>query len=63
MRYSEVFWNPTNTARVSGIPYPQALTAIVRAFGDAEADHGSDSRLLPATNREPEPAAATEIVT
>jgi len=62
VRYSEVFWNPTGTARESGIPYPQALAAIVRAFRDAEADHGIVGRLVPAIDREAEPAAATEMV-
>ena len=32
VRYAEIFWNPTGTARVSGIPYPKAHDAIVRAL-------------------------------
>ena len=36
VRYSEFFWNPTGTARDSGIPYGDALAGIVRAIGDAE---------------------------
>src|SRR5580658_10813255 len=32
--YSEFFWNPTGTIRVSGIPYAAAQAAIVRAIHD-----------------------------
>ena len=32
VRHSEFFWNPTGTARDSGIAYPQAQAAIVRAI-------------------------------
>src|SRR5437867_9182803 len=31
VRYAELFWNPTSTARGSRIPYAQAQEAIVRA--------------------------------
>ncbi len=62
VRYSEVFWNPTGTSHVSGIPYPKALAALVRAFRDAEADHRIIGRLVPSIDREAEPAAATEMV-
>ncbi|MEY8689662.1 MAG: adenosine deaminase, partial [Leptothrix sp. (in: b-proteobacteria)] len=43
-------------------PYPRALSAIVRAFRDAEADHHIIGRLVPAIDREAEPAAATQMV-
>ena len=39
VRHAEFSWNPTGTARDSGIAYPQALDAIVRAIHDARADH------------------------
>jgi adenosine deaminase len=60
--YSEFFWNPTGTARDSGIPYAEALAAIVRAIRDAERQHGIVGRLVPAIDREAEPAAALEMV-
>lgn len=62
VRYSEFFWNPTGTARVSGIPYPAALAAIVRAIRDAEAAWGIVGRLVPSIDREAGPAAALELV-
>jgi adenosine deaminase len=62
VRYSEFFWNPTGTARDSGIPYAQALGAIVRAIGAAERQHGIVGRLVPAIDREADPAAALEMV-
>ncbi len=60
--YSEFFWNPTGTARVSGIPYPLAQGAIVRAMHDAEKDFGIVSRLIPSIDREADPAEAVEMV-
>jgi adenosine deaminase len=62
VHYSEFFWNPTGTARESGIAYPRALEAIARAIHDAEADHGITGRLVAAIDREAEPAAAVEMV-
>jgi adenosine deaminase len=62
VRYAEFFWNPTGTARDSGIVYPQALAAIVRAIHDAQARHGIVGRLVPSIDREAEPAAALEMV-
>jgi len=62
VRYSEFFWNPTGTARDSGISYGDALAAIVRAIGDAERQHGIVGRLIPAIDREADPAAALEMV-
>ena len=60
--YSEFFWNPTGTARVSGIPYATAQAAIVGAMRDAERDIGIVSRLVPSIDREADPAAAVEMV-
>jgi adenine deaminase len=60
--YSEFFWNPTGTARDSGIPYAQAQAAIVRAIADALGQFGIVGRLVPAIDREAEPAAALEMV-
>jgi len=62
VRYSEFFWNPTGTARDSGIPYADALAGIVRAIGAAERQHGIVGRLVPAIDREADPAAALEMV-
>ncbi len=62
VRYAEFFWNPTGTALQSGITYPLALPAIVRAIADAQRDHGIVGRLIPAINREASPAAAREMV-
>jgi adenosine deaminase len=62
VRYSEFFWNPTGTARVSGIGYERAQGAIVRAIKDAERDHAIVARLIPSIDREAEPAAAVEMV-
>lgn len=62
VRYAEFFWNPTGTVRDSGVPYPAALGAIVRAIHDAEAAFGIVGRLIPAIDREATPAAAVEMV-
>jgi len=62
VRYAEFFWNPTGTARDSGIPYVQALGAIVRAIHDAEAQFGIVGRLVPAIDREASPEEALEMV-
>lgn len=60
--YAEFFWNPTGTARDSGIAYPQALEAIVRAIADAKADCNITGRLIAAIDREAEPQAAMDMV-
>lgn len=62
VRHAEFFWNPTGTAKQSGIPYPVALQAIVRAIKDARADHGIDGWLIPAIDREASPQDALEMV-
>jgi len=62
VRYAEFFWNPTGTALQSGIAYPLALQAIVRAIADAARDHGITGRLIPAVDREASKAAALEMV-
>src|SRR3982750_1758478 len=59
VRYAEIFWNPTGTARVTGIPYAKAQDAIVRAMEEAKAIIG---RLIPAVDREATPADAMEMV-
>jgi adenosine deaminase len=59
VRYAEFFWNPTGTARVSRIAYPQAQAAIMRAIRDAR---GIIARLIPAIDREATPADAVEMV-
>ncbi|MCZ2105709.1 MAG: adenosine deaminase [Comamonadaceae bacterium] len=62
VRYSEFFWNPTGTVAESGIPFARAQEAIVRAIGDAEADHGIAGRLVAAIDREASPEAARQMV-
>src|SRR5256885_13397275 len=58
VRYAEIFWNPTGSARVSGIPYAKAQDAIVRAMREAK---GIIGRLIPAIDREAAPAEALEM--
>lgn len=62
VRYAEFFWNPTGTVQVSGIAYPLALAAIVRAIRDAQQEWGITGRLIAAIDREASPAAAVEMV-
>ncbi|MFO1294797.1 MAG: adenosine deaminase [Rubrivivax sp.] len=62
VRYAEFFWNPTGTARDSGIAYPLAQAAILRAVADAEADCGIVGRLVPAIDREAAPEEALQMV-
>ncbi|MEO6410420.1 MAG: adenosine deaminase [Burkholderiaceae bacterium] len=62
VRYAEFFWNPTGTAQQSGIAYAAAQQAIVRAIGDAKAQHGITGRLIAAIDREASPDAALEMV-
>jgi len=59
VRYAEFFWNPTGTARISGIGYRDAQQAIVRAIRDAS---GIVGRLIPAVDREATPADALQMV-
>jgi adenosine deaminase len=62
VRYSEFFWNPTGTVRVSGIQYPSAQAAIVAAIHDAERDFAIIARLVPSIDREADPIEAVEMV-
>ena len=62
VRHAEFFWNPTGTARDSGMAYPVALQAIVRAIADAHADHGIQGWLIPAIDREASPHDADTMV-
>ena len=61
VRYAEFCWHPLATARGAGIPYPTALSAIVRAIRDAE-PLGIVGRLVPAIARDASPAEALEVV-
>jgi adenosine deaminase len=61
VRYAEFFWNATGTVQ-SGIAYPLAQGAIVRAIRDAEAQFEIIGRLVPAIDRERGAAAALEMV-
>ncbi len=62
VRYSEFFWNPTGTVRVSGISYASAQAAIVLAIRDAQRDFGVIGRLLPSIDREASPEEAVTMV-
>ena len=62
VRYAEFFWNPTGTVHASGIAYPLAQAAIVRAIHDAAHDFGIVGRLIAAVDREASPQAAVEMV-
>jgi adenosine deaminase len=62
VRYAEFFWNPTGTARVSGLAYPQVLGAIRRALADAQMHLGIRGCLIPSIDREAPPQAAVEMV-
>ena len=62
VRHAEFSWNPTGTARDSGIAYPQALDAIARAIHDARADHGIQGWLIAAIDREASPEEAVQMV-
>ncbi len=62
VRYAEFFWNPTGTARDSGIAYAPALGAICCAIADAQRDHGIIGRLIPAIDREASPSEAAEML-
>lgn len=62
VRYAEIFWNPTGTARLSGIAYDRAQDAIVSAFRDAGRDLGIVARLIPSIDRETSPEEAVAMV-
>ncbi len=62
VRYSEFYWNPTGTVRVSKIPYHDAQAGIVTAIRDAKQKLGIIGRLLPSIDREAEPAEAVAMV-
>jgi adenosine deaminase len=62
VRHAEFSWNPTGTACESGLPYPVALSGIVRAIADAQTDFGITARVIAAIDREASPQAATEMV-
>ena len=61
VRHAEFFWNPTGTAQESGIAYPRALEAIVRAIHDARTDFGIQGWLIAAIDRQAPPQAAIEM--
>ncbi|MFJ3054565.1 adenosine deaminase [Herbaspirillum sp. NPDC087042] len=60
--YSEFFWNPTGTVRISGIAYDQAQDAIVAGIVAAERDFGIIGRLIPSIDREASPEEAVAMV-
>lgn len=62
VRYAEVFWNPTGTARDSGIAYADGLAALREAFAEGRRRHGIEGRLIPAIDREASPREALEMV-
>jgi adenosine deaminase len=60
VRHSEIFWNPTGTARL--FPYAQGADAILAGFEDAARDFGVTALLIPAVDREDTPEAALQLV-
>jgi adenosine deaminase len=62
VRYAEIFWNPTGTAKLSGIPYAVAQDAIVTALRDGARDLGIVGRLIPSIDREASATDAVEMV-
>ena len=62
VRYAEFFWNPTGTARDSGIAYGDAVQGIVQGIRAAERELGIIGRLIPAIDREATPREALEMV-
>jgi len=62
VRYAEFFWNPTGTARVSGVTYAAAVDAMGQAIRDAQAQFGIEGRIIPSIDREASPDAAVEMV-
>jgi adenosine deaminase len=62
VKYTEFFWNPTGTVRLSDIDYASAQAAIVLAIRDAERDFGIVGRLIPSIDREADPAEAVQMV-
>lgn len=62
VKYTEFFWNPTGTVRVSGIGYASAQAAIVLAIRDAQRDFGVIGRLIPSIDREASPEEAVAMV-
>ena len=62
VRHAEIFWNPTGTARDTGIPYRAGADAILAAFDDAKHDQGISALLIPSIDREATPEEAVEMV-
>jgi adenosine deaminase len=62
VRHAEFFWNPTGTARDSGIAYRDGLAAITEAMHEAQRAHGISAKLIPAIDREGTPREALEMV-
>lgn len=62
VRHAEVFWNPTGTARDTGIAYAVGADAILAGFDDARHDHGISALLIPSIDREAEPEDAVALV-
>jgi adenosine deaminase len=62
VRYCEFFWNPTGTANVSGVPYPTAVDAMIRAVHEAERDFRIIGRIIPSIDRQASVADAVEMV-
>jgi adenosine deaminase len=62
VRYSEVFWNPTGTARLSHIPFTTAQDAILGAMRETEQDRDIVARLVPSIDREASPDEAVTMV-
>jgi adenosine deaminase len=62
VRHAEFFWNPTATLRDHGLPYGAIQSAMVAAMEQAEQRWGISSLLIPAIDREADPAEAVSMV-
>lgn len=62
VRYAEIFWNPTGSMRDSGIPYADAVDAMIRGLRDAQSQWGIIGRLVPSIDREASVEEALQMV-
>ena len=60
-RYVELFFSPESHLEV-GVEYPAMLDGVIGGMRDAQADHGVQSNLVPAINRELGPERAVHFV-
>ena len=61
VRYVELFFSPESHFEM-GVDYPTMIAGVLAGMADAKAEHGLESNLIPAINRELGPARAVEFV-